>query len=327
MSVSSLNLFFDPWESLVREMVRRMKRKDYDAREPGGKQVIELHKRLLRRGSESFGAKDRYLQAFFNLDVDRLRVTKPVGAGSEAARMVSFDRLMGIFGSLPDFGKQNLIWDIASETAGYENAARYAVQPGESDRPTVDASIAQVENNQLIAGGSIQVLDGQNNLVHAKVHTEALNPLVSQAQELLELDPMQLAPMLGGINALNAHVAQHVELLSQDPQMRSESAMFRQVLQNADEILHNGTLKVQKLMGEQERQSMMQGEEEQPQPQIDPAILAKIDSERAVRQAKLEMDMQSHQQKMIMRQQEASQKLALRDAEVASKIQREGIRA
>jgi hypothetical protein len=326
MSVSSLNLFFDPWESLMREMVRRMKRKDYDAREPGGKQIVELHKRLLRRGQESFGAKDRYLQAFLNLDVDRLRVTKPVGAGSEAARMVSFDRLMGIFGSLPDFGKQNLIWDIASETAGYENAARYAVQPGESERPTIDASIAQIENNQLVAGSNIQVLDGQNNLVHAKVHVEALNPLVTQAQELLELDPMQLAPMLGGINALNAHVAQHVELLSQDPAMRSESAMFRQVLQNADEILHNGTLKVQKLMGRQEQQAMMQGEEPQ-QPQIDPAVLAKIDSDRAIRQAKLEMDMQSHQQKMVMRQQEASQKLALRDAEVASKIQREGIRA
>jgi hypothetical protein len=328
MSVSSLNLFFDPWESLMREMVRRMKRKDYDAREPGGKQIAELHKRLLRRGSESFGDKDRYLQAFLNLDVDRLRVTKPVGAGSEAARMVSFDRLMGIFGSLPDFGKQNLIWDIASETAGYENAARYAIQPNESDKPTVDASIAQIENNQLIAGSNIQVIDGQNNLVHAKIHTEALNPLVSQAQELLELDPMQLAPMLGGINALNAHVAQHVELLSQDPQMRSESAMFRQVLQNADEILHNGTLKVQKLMGQQEQQAMMmQGQEDQTQPQIDPAVLAKIDSERAVRQAKLEMDMQTHQQKMVMRQQEASQKLALRDAEVASKIQTQGIRA
>lgn len=327
MSVSSLNLFFDPWESLMREMVRRMKRKDYDAREPGGKQIAELHKRLLRRGSESFGAKDRYLQAFLNLDVDRLRITKPVGAGSEAARMVSFDRLMSTFGSLPDFGKQNLIWDIVSETAGYENAARYAVQPGESERPTVDASIAQIENNQLIAGSNIQVLDGQNNLVHAKVHTEALNPLVTQAQELLELDPMQLAPMLGGINALNAHVAQHVELLSQDPVMRSESAMFRQILQNADEILHNGTLKVQKLMGQQEQQAMMEGQEEQPQPQIDPAVLAKIDSERAVRQAKLEMDMQTHKQKMIMRQQEASQKLALRDAEVASKIQTQGIRA
>jgi hypothetical protein len=159
---------------------------------------------------------------------------------------------------------------------------------------------------------------------------EALNPLVTQAQELLELDPMQLAPMLGGINSLNAHVAQHVEFLSQDPQMRSESAMFRQVLQNADEILHNGTLKVQRLMSQQQQQqTMTQGGagQEQEQPQIDPAVLAKIDSERAVRQAKLEMDMQTHQQKMIMRQQEASQKLALRDAEVASKIQTQGIRA
>jgi polyribonucleotide nucleotidyltransferase len=32
------------------------------------------------------------------------------------------------------------------------------------------------------------------------------------------------------------------------------------------------------------------------------AVLAKIDSDRAIRQAKLEMDMQSHQQKMVMRQ-------------------------
>jgi hypothetical protein len=330
MSVSALNLFFDPWESLMREMIRRMKRKDYDNREPGGKYIVELHKRLLRRGAEGFGAKDRYLQAFFNLDTDRLRVVKPVGAGSEAARMVAFDRLMGIFGSLPDYGKQNLIWDIASETAGYENASRYAIQPGESEKPTMDASIAQLENNSLLAGGQIMVLDGQNDLVHAKVHIEALNPLVDQAQEALQVDPMQLAPMLEGINALNAHVAQHVERLSGDPAMREESALYRKVLQNADEILHNGTLKVQKLMAEQEQQSML-GEMEnanlaQGQPQIDPATLAKIEAQRAERQAKLEMDMQMHQQRMIMRQQDANQKMAIRDAEAASKIQSQGIR-
>jgi hypothetical protein len=329
MSVSALNLFFDPWESLMREMIRRLKRKDYDAREPGGKYVAELHKRLLLRGSEGFGAKDRYLQAFFELDTDRLRVVKPVGAGSEAARMVAFDRLMGIFGSLPDYGKQNLIWDIASETAGYENAARYAVQPGESEKPTFDASIAQLENNSLLAGGQIMVLDGQNDLVHARIHVEALNPLVTQAQEMLQVDPMQLAPMLEGINSLNAHVIQHVERLSQDPAMREESALYRKVLQNADEILHNGTLKVQKLMAEQEQNAMMQMQGQdlaQGQQQIDPATLAKIEAQRAERQAKLEMDMQIHKQKMVMRQQEASQKLAIRDAEAASKIQSQGIR-
>jgi hypothetical protein len=112
--------------------------------------------------------------------------------------------------------------------------------------------------------------------------------------------------------------------------MREESALYRKVLQNADEILHNGTLKVQKLMAEQEQQSMLSGMEDanlaQGQQQIDPATLAKIEAQRAERQAKLEMDMQMHQQRMIMRQQDANQKMAIRDAEAASKIQSQGIR-
>jgi hypothetical protein len=333
MSVSALNLFFDPWESLIREMIRRMKRRDYDAREPGGKYIADLRKRLLQRGSEGVGAKDRYLQAFYELDIDRLRITKPVGAGSEAARMVAFDRLMGIFGSLPDSGKQNLVWDIVSETAGYENAGRYAIAPGETETPTWDASLAQVENNQLLQGGQIQVIDGQNDLVHAKVHLTALEPLVGQAQEALAVDPMSVADLLPGLNNLNQHMSEHVARLGQDPMMREQSAFFRKALQNADEILHNGTLKVQKLMGEQqamqEEAAMQQaigGGVEQQGPQVSPEVLAKIEAMRAERQAKLEMDFQQHQQRMLMRQQDNAQKMALRDAETASKIQRQGIR-
>jgi len=235
-----------------------------------------------------------------------------------------------MFGSLPDFGKQNLIWDIASETAGYENASRYAIQPGEEDKPTFDASLAQVENNVLLMGGQIQVLDGQNDLVHAKVHLEALQPLVQQAQDALVADPMSIASMLEGINTLNQHFSQHVERLSSDPTMREQSAMFRKELQNADEILHNGTLKVQKLMGEQQQaqqeQAMLGQGQEQQQPQIDAVALAKIEAQRAEREAKLQMDMIEHNQRMVMKQQDASQKLAIRDAEAASKIQRQGIR-
>jgi hypothetical protein len=330
MSVSALNLFFDPWESLVREMVRRMKRRDFDAREPGGSYIAGLHKRLLSRGNDGFGDSDRYLKAFLDLDVDRLRITKPIGAGSEASRMIAFDRLMSMFGSLPDFGKQNLIWDIASETAGYENASRYAVQPGEEEKPTFDASLAQVENNVLLMGGQIQVLDGQNDLVHAKVHLEALQPLVDKAQDALVSDPISIAPMLEGINTLNQHFSQHVERLSGDPTMREQSAMFRKALQNADEILHNGTLKVQKLMGEQQQaqqQEQLMGQaQQQEQPQIDAVALAKIEAQRAEREAKLQMDMVEHNQRMVMKQQDASQKLAIRDAEAASKIQRQGVR-
>jgi hypothetical protein len=75
------------------------------------------------------------------------------------------------------------------------------------------------------------------------------------------------------------------------------------------------------MLGEMENANLAQG-----QPQIDPATLAKIEAQRAERQAKLEMDMQMHEQRMIMRQQDANQKMAIRDAEAASKIQSQGIR-
>jgi len=325
MSISALNLFYDPWESLLREIVTRMQRRDYDAREPGGEYIIDLHKKLLQRGSEGIGPKDRYLEAFFSLDTSRLRVVKAVGAGSEAARMVAFDRLMSIFGSLPDFGKQNLIWDIASETAGYENASRYAVQPGQDATPTWDASLAQVENNVILAGGTITPLSGQNDLVHSGVHAEALAPLVEQAQQALAMDPMAIAQALPGINNLNQHLSMHVERMALDPLLREQTAFYKKLLQNADEILHNGTLKVQKMM--QDQQAMPQEGGEQAQLAIPPETLAKIEAERLQRELKMQLEQQEHEQKLILRQQEAAQKLAIKDAEAASKIQREGVRA
>jgi hypothetical protein len=125
-------------------------------------------------------------------------------------------------------------------------------------------------------------------------------------------------------------MAQHVERMSQDPLLRQESAMFRKMLQQADEILHNGTLKVQKMQAQEmeaQQSAMAQGQAVEATPQgISPDVIAKIEAQRAERQAKLEMDYQTHQQKMIMKQQEANQKLAIRDAEAASKIQRQGIR-
>jgi hypothetical protein len=245
MTVAALNLFYDPLESLFREMVRRMKRRDYELEEPGGEHIIGLHRRLLQRGAEGPGPHDRYLQAFFHLDIDRLTVMRAIGSGSEAARLVAMDRLMSFYGSLPDYGKQAALWDMCAETVGYRNANRYAVPPGQDETPTVDASIAQLENSALLAGAgdSIHVLDGQNNLVHSKTHLAAQQPLIQQAQT----DPNMLMQVLPGLNALNQHTTEHVEKLSQDPQMQSQAAEMRQAIQQADEIIHNGMMHMQKM--------------------------------------------------------------------------------
>jgi hypothetical protein len=334
MTIAALNLFYEPFESLLREVVRRMKRKDYDVDEPGGEYIMGLHKRLLQRGSQggSSGAHDRYLQTFLNLDVERLTAMRAIGAGSEAARLVAMDRLMAMYGSFPDFGKQNILWDMTSETVGYRNAARYCVPPGENEVPTVDASIAQLENSILIGGGKIEPLDGQNDFVHANKHLEAELPMIQQAQT----DPNMLMQVLPGINALNEHVTVHVERLSMDPHMKVQSAGMRKAIQQADEVIHNGLMHAQKLQRQMAKQQGQVngapiGPDGQPAPAgpngepmspsgIDPKMEMKIRSELAYREAKIETLNRESEAKLARQQAESTQKLAIQDAEAASKM-------
>ena len=325
MTVAAFNLFYDPLESLFRGMVRRMKRRDYQLEEPGGEYIVGLHRRLLQRGMQGPGPHDRYLQAFYHLDVERLTVMRAIGSGSEAARLVAMDRLMTMFGSLPDFGKQNALWDMCAETVGYRNASRYAVPPGQDETPTVDASIAQLENQILLKGGEITILDGQNNLVHAKAHIAAEMPLIEQAQQ----DPNMLMEILPGLNSLNQHTTAHVEKLSTDPQMQSQSAAFRQQIQQADEIIHNGMMHLQKMqrqMAAQEQKMAGPNGEPAPGPNgngssgMDPKTDSKIRGEIAYREAKIQSMNEQAQAKLQIEQMKAQQKLAIEDAKAAAQM-------
>lgn len=328
MSVSSLNLFYVPWELLIKEMVRRMKRKNFREDEPGGQYIVGLINRLKEKGRTGPNDEpDRYVKAFYALDVDRLTVVRAIGSGSEMARMMIFDRLMQMYGTYSDEGKQALVWDMTAASAGFRNASRYATRPGGNRTPMVDVSIAQLENNILMMGGSVEVVDGQNHFAHANVHLKEEEPMLQQVEDaIVKNDIETAAKMLPGVNGLNQHVSKHVEVLSQDPLMKNQAAGMRQILQQADEVLHNGILKVQKAMQNAQQEAMINGEHQQ-EPQVDPVQLAKMEGERQVRQAKLQWMKETHEQDMDIRRQESAQKMYLKDAETASKIQRTGVRA
>lgn len=327
MSTSALNLFYDPWQNLIREMVRRMvnaAKNDYGPLDPGGKYIVGLKKRLLQAGGEAA------LEAFKNLDIDRLNIVKAIGSGSEAARLLAMDRLMPFLNSMPDQGRAAFIYDVFADTLGdYRKADRYVTPPGEEVKFSPEVGVAQLESNQLLAGQQVQVIPGQNDAAHAREHIAIESPIIEQVQKAMELDPMSLVQILPGLNALDAHTQQHVERLSQDQNYKELSAQYRKFLQNADGVLMNATLKVQKLMGEQQRQQQEaqasgKGQPEgRQQPQEDPAVLAKIQGEIALRQYKLETNQAIADQKIHNAEISARQKRAIADADAAAKIARE----
>lgn len=325
MSTSALNLFYDPWQNLVREMVRRMvngAKNDYGPLDPGGAYIVGLKKRLLQAGGQAA------LEAFKNLDIDRLNIVKAIGSGSEAARLLAMERLMPFLNSMPDQGRAAFIYDIFADSLGYQNAARYVTPPDQEVQFSPEVGVAQVESNQLLAGQQVQVIPGQNDAAHAREHIAIESPLIDQVQQAMELDPMSLIQILPGLNLLDAHTQQHVERLSRDENYKEISAQYRKFLQNADEILMNSTLHIQKLMKQQAMQqqaAQQNGEDPQQQQgqQIDPAVIAKIQGEVAVRQAKLETNNALAQQKIQINEVEARQKRAIADADAAAKIARE----
>lgn len=309
MSISALNMFYSPWQRHLREVVRRMKRRTYSVSDPGGKYIIELKRRLLQRKVP--------LEAFYNLDVNRLKAVRAVGSGSEAARMLAYDRLMQMRGVFDAEGQNNLDRDIIGDLLGYEYIERYKPRLG-NDRPVMDVSIAQLESNQLLNGGIVMVLPNQNHLEHAKVHAQYEMPLIQQVEEMLTVDPMAVAGTLPGLQLLNAHLTEHVLIMSQDDNLREESAQFRQLLQAADEVIHNGTLKIQKLQEQQAMQAQSEGE--QFQPEIDPDTLAKIEKDRALTAAKIENINALTAAKAQSIQMLSNQKAAIEDVKAAQQL-------
>lgn len=319
MSTSSLNLFYPAWECLLREMVRRMKRKDYSALDPGGNYIMELHRKLIKRGGK------RLLEAFFKLDTTRLKAKRAIGSGSEAARLLAFNQLMQILPYLDEYGRQNVIRDYVAGYVGYRNTDRYIQPVNAEQRPPLEASVAELQNDALLGGGVATVRPNDNHLIHARVHSEALIPLVQQANDAITVDPLAVAGLMQGLQQLNAHLAEHVERLAIDPIGQKLVAQYKKVLQQADEVIHNGLLKIQKLQEQQAAEAQEQGE--QFQPQVDPKVLADIENKRLLTEAQIESIQIKAQASAQATLEKGRQQQALNDAETAQSLRANAAKA
>jgi hypothetical protein len=304
LSLASLNLFYEPWGRVLKEIVRRFIRGGYVQGEAGSKEILEFRARCEMRGVP--------LEAIDAIDIDSVRPVRAIGAGSEAARLLATDELTQLMPGFDEFGRKAAIRDRVAARFGYDLADRYTPPPDADARPVIDVKMALLENAQLQTGQNIPILPNENHLEHAKVHLTALAEIV----EALEQQQVPVEQVVDGMVNLFSHTTLHVEYVSQDTTIPEEGANLRQALQQFGEIVNNSVKHVQKLRA----QAAPSGG-----PQQSDEFGDRLQQKLQEHQLKLQMMQEVHQTRLNLRAAEVRQKMALRDAETANKLTGPGV--
>lgn len=313
LSITSLNLFYEPFQELLREIARRVFNPAYGADLPGGDYVVELRDRLLEEGvpPEALGV----------IDFDRCLVNRAVGGGSPEARQLTLNELAAEAASFDDIGRKNLLRDRVAAKVGYDMADRYVPDTTEP-RPTIDEKLAVLENSHLISGETINAQSNELHTIHLKVHVQRLQ----QYFDSVESGQAQLGDIVQPMVQIHAHATEHVEMGQMDPSTVGLINAFRQQLQQYGEMIWNGQKKLQAEARRQAQEAEAAAAEGQDVPPAqDQSLNPEMERKLIEHNLRLQMKQEEHQQKMQMKQQEFLQKQAIRDATEAEKLRRLGV--
>lgn len=306
LSVTAINMFLQPLDRLFNQVVRRFTRKGYQRGEPGGQYVWEWRERCLEDGIPE--------KALDMIDLRYSRASRTIGFGSPAARRLAYENLMTLYPYYDDYGKQQLVRQLTGATAGWDIANQLTVPPGQDQRPPIDAAIADSQNANLAQGFKQMILPNENKRVHLEVHIGKLNEYYSQFDEAGQ-NPDLYASIVPPMAEIFDHTAQTLEGYT-----GPDAPMFRQQLQQFDEIIVNGSRHLQK----QQAEAQEQGQPGNPEQDAKAMEIQRMVAEW---QAKFDMKAAEFEQKMEQRQTEAAQKRALADAQVAAEIARKNAAA
>lgn len=315
ISISALSLFYQPWERLMKETVRRVARPDYFPQDPGGEQVAEFRERCMARGVPE--------EALMSIDPSRVRVVRAIGNGSSAARSAIMRQVYELSANFDPQGRQQAIRDLTRTIGGVEAADRYAPAP-ENQRPPMETKTAELENILLMQGNEIQVLPSEMHPIHFPVHLDALEQLIASidsGEQPLEEAAPKLFP-------LHTHASAHAEFMVGEP----DYPQIKKRLQQIDEVAWNLAKRLEKLRRDaalaQEEAAADPNNPEAPAAQgqtnaANPnALPDTLQRQMVEASTKLRIAEETHSQQLRHREEAFRQSQALKDAEVAASIAR-----
>jgi hypothetical protein len=311
LSATNLVLHMTQSERLYREQVRRMIEKNYPASIPGGVEIEEALAELEAEGVPR--------DAWYAVDVNTVAVVYPVGAGSAAARGNAFRRLAEIAPAMDEEGQRNLYRDRAADALGsYEQVDRYFPQVGVTRLPDA-AKMAMMENILLKDGAEIAALSEEFHVTHLDQHGAAIMEIIVA----VDRGEAQMEEVVESLVSLHDHATQHLEFMAGNLAVQADSARFRQMLQQAGEIILNGMRKLEAMRqrGEAERQQAAEqgGQESQPDPKVQMEMM-KLQFKQQEFQMKLENMRAEAETKMQIQMLKANTDAAIADAKAAKAL-------
>lgn len=301
----AIDLFFSAWDRTMRRMCKRIVK--------GSKSdplVKEFHRRIERAGITQ--------EILDSIDHDSTYAYRTLGAGSPAARSLSFTKLMSLLPQLDEIGRKNLIYQFVANEVGYQNADEFASK-AEEPRYNSEASIADLENILLMQGNPIEVLSYQMHGTHVQRQVPPLLDTLDKV-ERGELDPMESLP---GLQAFLNHVAAHGEELAKDPSQMALYGQVKEAVNNTQQVVTNMERKIKAI---QAQGGGAEGEQGQAAPGSEDALNAeKVKQEQlktAMIEFKLEIAQRKGEMELAIQQAKADQNLALNDAKGAEMIQK-----
>lgn len=331
LSVTSVSLFYAKLDKLFREVVRRWMRKGYLRTDPGGHEVHNWRLRCRERGVPA--------AALEAVDVARTKANRVIGYGSPAMRRAALEQLQGVAPQFDARGKYEFLrMYTAAVTNSWEITNELVPPQAAAPRPPIDASIASQQNGELIDKGvklmnpetrllgeliTVPVMPNENHQIHLQIHTNKIAEIVGMFEEAGQNPELfqQIVPPLG---TLYEHSVETLEQYS-----GPDVPMYNQILQQAGEILVNGTRHLQKLQEQQqqeaERAALESGGTGAPdsttmQKQVE--FSQELERRAILFQQKLQQAQQMHAMKLQMQAQSAQQGRQISDAAAAADMVR-----
>lgn len=307
LSDAAIDFFYNPLDRMFQQTVRRMSAKGYFYTQPGGEDIRELKRRLLKRGVP--------LEAFYRIDWKRVKAVRVIGAGSSAAKTLGLQRMGELRPRMDDVGQKNLDRELAIDAVGVAGADKFFPRDGEF-RTTAETQIAILQNFQLMQGIELPVLSSDGHMAHAREH---IKPMLEE-YELVAKGEIEESAFAQKFILLYPHTMEHLEKIDGDVSVSEEAGAMRQMLQRIEEFINNG---IKQLEAEQEEAATEEQAPDQPSPEEMRAYgkaQAEVEALRMKTQASIES-------KQMEAEAKVARDNASKDALTAAQIRRDNIKA